>query len=72
MIRFDRTSRSVVACCSCGARDVFTSQSVADGWAVAHVMTAHPDPDEAVDRARTLTAAASRRHTQNRGNAQRT
>lgn len=72
MIAFDRSPRSVVAVCSCGARDVFTSQSVADGWAVAHVLTAHADAGDQADRTRALTAASSRRHTLNRGNARTT
>lgn len=60
MIRFDRTQRSVVACCSCGARDVFTNQAAADAWAMNHIYTAHPAPDAAHMAA--ITAGRVRRH----------
>lgn len=61
MIRFDRTSRSVVAVCTvCGARDVFTAQGPADAWALDHLGRIHPDRTPARDRS--LSAARSRRH----------
>jgi hypothetical protein len=64
MITFDRTGRSVVAVCSCGARDVFTATGPAESWARHHMALAHPDP--AKERERQLTADRARRHYRNR------
>lgn len=60
MIRFDRTQRSIVAVCGCGARDVFTNQAAADAWALAHIYTAHPEPT--AEHMRAITAGRVRRH----------
>lgn len=64
MIRFDRTTRSVVAVCSCGARDVFTAPGPAESWAQIHMERAHPDPSR--ERQRQLTAERERRRYRNR------
>lgn len=64
MIHFDRTPRSVVAVCSCGARDVFTCTAAAESWARIHIERAHPDPSR--DRERQLTAERERRRYRNR------
>lgn len=42
-VEFDTSERSVVAVCTCGAREVATSSSVAYDWATAHMRIAHPD-----------------------------
>lgn len=42
-VAFDTSDRSVVAVCTCGARDVFASSSAAYDWAQAHMRVAHPD-----------------------------
>ena len=63
MIAFDRSERSVVAVCQapgCGARDVFTSQAVADSWALHHLAYAHPE--NTPDRERAITAARVREY----------
>lgn len=44
MFRFDRTQRSVVVICACGARRVFNDQTEADRWSLDHVYVAHPEP----------------------------
>lgn len=64
MIRFDRTQRSVVAVCVCGARSVCFDQAEADRWVALHVERAHPVPVELLEmeRRRAITAARVRRH----------
>lgn len=64
MIRFDRTQRSVVALCACGAREVCYDQAEADRWVAAHIERAHPVPLEllAMERRRAITASRVRRH----------
>ena len=64
MFRFDRTSRSIVVICTqCGTRDIATTQSAADRWALDHVNRAHPGPSWAEERRITANAAArQRRH----------
>lgn len=60
MIWFDRTQRSVVVgCVQCGAREVFSSQAIADRWAMDHVYRAHPGPTPEQQRA--ITANRKRR-----------
>ena len=65
MIRIDRSSRSVVALCACGAREVFTNNpAAADRWAIDHVYAAHPKVDDQVAndlRDRAIAASATRR-----------
>ena len=65
MIRIDRSSRSVVALCSCGAREVFTNNpAAADRWAIDHVYAAHPRTSDDLanaDRDRAIAASAVRR-----------
>lgn len=41
-IVFDNSERSVVAVCTCGAREVATRSEVAYAWATDHMQTAHP------------------------------
>lgn len=41
-VRFDVSDRSVVAVCTCGARDVFWDTAPAYDWAQAHMRIAHP------------------------------
>lgn len=61
MISFDRTQRSVVACCvQCGRREIFTHQAAADAWAMDHIYRAHPGPS--VEHERAITASRQRRH----------
>lgn len=60
MIRFDRTQRSIVAVCGCGARGVFLDQAEADRWALAHVYKAHPEPSH--EHMKAITAGRVRRH----------
>lgn len=59
MIRFDRTSTTVLALCACGWRQLTASQHAADQVALEHVHRGHPAPD--VERARFIAAAAKRR-----------
>ncbi len=41
-VSFDTSDRSVVAVCTCGARDVFWASEPAYDWAAAHLRVAHP------------------------------
>jgi len=50
MIELDRSGRSIVAVCRCGARDVFATDAAADRWVATHLATAHPMPDSAAAR----------------------
>lgn len=43
-VTIDTSERSVVAVCTCGAREVATAAAVAYDWATLHVRIAHPDP----------------------------
>lgn len=61
MIWFDRTQRSVVVGChQCGCREVCTTQSAADTWALDHIHRAHPGPSP--EQERSLTASRVRAH----------
>lgn len=42
MLSFDRSSKSVVACCACGWRDVALTYPRAARAAAAHAEKAHP------------------------------
>lgn len=42
-IQFDTSDRSVVAVCTCGAREVFWDSAPAYDWAQAHLRIAHPN-----------------------------
>lgn len=42
-VTFDTSERSIVAVCTCGARDVFAYSASAYDWAQAHMRVAHPD-----------------------------
>lgn len=45
-IRFDRSDSSVLALCTCGWRDIATTQAAADLAAMDHLDRAHPVPTE--------------------------
>lgn len=60
MIRFERTQRTVLGMCVCGARDIFTHQAAADAWALEHIYRAHPEPSHEHHQA--ITAGRVRRH----------
>lgn len=57
---FDRTQRSILAVCACGAREIHPTQADADAWAVAHLATCQ----DVAERARALTASRVR-HSRN-------
>lgn len=44
-IRFDRSKDTVLAMCSCGWREIRSSQAAADLAAVNHIDRAHFEPD---------------------------
>lgn len=58
MIEQDKTQRSVVVTCQCGARELLGTPAAADAWSVAHLRR-HVELDREV-RARALAAAAAR------------
>jgi hypothetical protein len=53
---FDRSERTIVAVCACGAREIFLKPADADTWAVAHLAVC----TDRKERAHALTASRAR------------
>lgn len=66
MIRFDRTTISIVSVCRCGWRQLTRSQEAADRTSLEHLDIAHRDPDDAPAVERFQASARQRLHRRRR------